>query len=298
MDACMAFEDVVYHYPDAAGPALNHLTVSVPKGLKTAVLGHNGSGKSTFFLHAVGVLRPQHGRVLLEGAALGYSRKELAALRRSVGLVLQDPEQQLILGTPLEDASFGLRAAGMNEGDIRSRCMEVLEQLGLADLRDQPIHQLSLGQKKRVSLAGVLAMRPELILLDEPTSYLDPLSEVQLLTGLDIARSQGATLVMATHDMNLAYRWADWIIVLDHGACRIAGRPDEIFAAGGTRLPAGLAMPLLADIWYSLPRQYISGRPAPRDSEQMIQRLAELLAENSTPGHSGGNMKSEEEEQD
>ncbi|WP_151735328.1 energy-coupling factor ABC transporter ATP-binding protein [Paenibacillus tengchongensis] len=283
MEASLTFENVVYQYPDAAEPALNHLTVTIPKGLKTAVIGHNGSGKSTFFLHAVGVLRPQHGQILKAGEVLGYSKKELAGLRRAVGLVLQDPEQQLILGTPLEDVSFGLRGAGLEEGEIRSRCLEVLEQLGLAGLRDRPIHQLSMGQKKRVSLAGVLAMRPELLLLDEPTSYLDPLSETQLLAGLETACSEGATLVMATHDMNLAYRWADWIIVLDHGTCRASGRPEEIFAGGDNRLPAGLAMPLLADLWAGLPRHYVAGRPAPRDAEQFLGVLTELLAQSGTP---------------
>ncbi|MEK8212318.1 energy-coupling factor ABC transporter ATP-binding protein [Paenibacillus sp. FSL L8-0463] len=264
----LVFEGVAYSYPDTAEPALRELTVSIPKGRKTAVLGHNGSGKSTLFLHAVGVLRPQKGRVLQSGTPLAYSKKELSALRRRVGLVFQDPEQQLILSTPIEDISFGLRGTGMDEAAIQKRCLEVLEQLNLLALQDKPVHQLSLGQKKRTALAGVMAMEPELILLDEPTSYLDPLSERQLLAGLESISAKGTTVVMATHDMNLAYRWADWIIVLDKGICRAAGSPEDILADGEDLRALGLDLPLLADLWHSLPGRLTAGQAAPRNAEE------------------------------
>jgi cobalt/nickel transport system ATP-binding protein len=268
---------VVYHYPDTKEPALRELTVSIPQGRKTAVLGHNGSGKSTLFLHAVGILRPQHGTVLQGGKALSYSRKDLAALRRSVGLVFQDPEQQLILSTPLEDVSFGLRGTGMDESEIALRCRSVLEQLNLADLGSKPVHQLSLGQKKRTALAGVMVMEPELILLDEPTSYLDPLSEQQMLEGLEVIHEKGTTVVMATHDMNLAYRWADWIIVLDQGTCRAAGTPEEIFAEREGLQAIGLDLPLLADLWYSLPERLTAGQFAPRTAGEFKAALHRML---------------------
>jgi cobalt/nickel transport system ATP-binding protein len=272
------FEDVVFRYPDSDQPALRHFTAQIPKGFKTAVLGHNGSGKSTLFLHAVGILRPQSGAVRKNGTALSYGKKELANLRRSVGLVFQDPEQQLILNTPLEDVSFGLRGSGMTEPDIKQRCREVLERLNLAELGDKPIHQLSLGQKKRTALAGVMAMEPELILLDEPTAYLDPVSEALLLEGLeDIHARKATTLVMATHDMNLAYRWADWLIVLDQGICRASGTPEQIFADRDMMNSIGLALPLLADIWQSLPQDLTSGRKAPRTAGEFKTELLTLL---------------------
>lgn len=279
MDYSLAFEDVVFHYPDTVEPALRGLTAAIPRGCKTALLGHNGSGKSTLFLHAVGLLRPQTGTVRQAGLPVSYAKKELAALRRRVGLVFQDPEQQLILSTPLEDISFGLRGTGMPEAEIAARCAAVLELLNLTALKDKPIHQLSLGQKKRTALAGVIAMEPELILLDEPTSYLDPLSEAQLLDGLDSIHRKGTTVVMATHDMNLAYRWADWIIVLDQGVCRAAGAPEAIFAGGELLQAMGLALPLLAELWHSLPPRVTAGHAAPRNAEEFKAVLSSLLGE-------------------
>ncbi|MBW4085456.1 energy-coupling factor ABC transporter ATP-binding protein [Paenibacillus sp. S150] len=279
MDYSLALENVVFHYPDMAEPALRDLTVRFPKGCKTAVLGHNGSGKSTLFLHAVGLLRPQKGMVLQAGAPVSYAKKELAALRRRVGLVFQDPEQQLILSTPLEDISFGLRGTGMEEAEIEARCAAVLDRLSLSALKDKPVHQLSLGQKKRTALAGVMAMEPELILLDEPTSYLDPVSEAQLLDGLDSIHRTGRTVVMATHDMNLAYRWADWIIVLDQGVCHAAGTPEAIFAGREALQAIGLELPLLAELWHSLPLRLTAGRMAPRNAEDFKAMLNGMLGE-------------------
>ncbi|MFC3749279.1 energy-coupling factor ABC transporter ATP-binding protein [Paenibacillus sp. GCM10012306] len=277
-NSSLAFEEVVFRYPDTREPALQGLTASIPKGSRTAVLGHNGSGKSTLFLHAVGILRPQQGVVRKDEARLSYAPKDLASLRRSVGLVFQDPEQQLILNTPLEDVSFGLRGCGMAEPMIKLRCREVLERLNLTELGDKPIHQLSLGQKKRTALAGVLAMEPELILLDEPTAYLDPMSETLLLEALDdIHARKGTTLVMATHDMNLAYHWADWIIVLDKGICRACGRPEELFASREIMQTIGLGLPLLADVWQSLPPELISGQKAPRTADEFKAALSALL---------------------
>ncbi|AIQ51687.1 energy-coupling factor ABC transporter ATP-binding protein [Paenibacillus sp. FSL R7-0331] len=277
MEYSLAFDGVVFRYPDTLEPALQGLSCAVPKGSRTAVLGHNGSGKSTLLLQAVGVLRPQQGSIMVSGRQLGYNRKELADLRRRAGLVFQDPEQQLILSTPQDDISFGLRGNGMEEPEILRRCGKVLELLNLGEIKDKPVHQLSLGQKKRTALAGVLAMEPELILLDEPTSYLDPQSEAQLLSGLESIHAAGATIVMATHDMNLAYRWADWIIVLDRGSCRAAGTPEEIFAGHTVLRDAGLGLPLLAELWYSLPGQLTMGQQAPRNAADFKTALARLL---------------------
>ncbi|MDF9844233.1 MULTISPECIES: ABC transporter ATP-binding protein [unclassified Paenibacillus] len=277
MEYSLSFDGVVFRYPDTAEPALKELSFKVPKGSRTAVLGHNGSGKSTLFLHAVGVLRPQQGCITVSGRPLAYTRKELARLRRTAGLVFQDPEQQLILSTPQDDISFGLRGTGMDEREIRRRCSEVIELLKLEEFKDKPVHQLSLGQKKRTALAGVLAMEPELILLDEPTAYLDPMSEAQLLSGLENIHAAGTTIVMATHDMNLAYRWADWIIVLDRGSCLAEGTPGEIFAGHAALQAAGLGLPLLADLWYSLPGCLTAGYPAPRTAVDFKDILQQLL---------------------
>ncbi|MDP4096160.1 energy-coupling factor ABC transporter ATP-binding protein [Paenibacillus sp. P96] len=277
MELVLEWQDVSYTYPDAKAAALAGMSLRIPKGMKTAVLGHNGSGKSTLFLHAVGILKPQGGRVFCGGKALDYGRKGLQELRRAVGLVLQDPEQQLILNTPREDVAFGLRNAGMDEGTIRHRTESALARLGLLELADRPIHHLSLGQKKRTALAGVFAMEPEVILLDEPASYLDPVSERLLLQSIGEIHRAGVTVVMATHDMDTAYSWADWIVVLDRGACRMQGPPDTIFAHKELIEELGLEMPLLADLWDSLPVGLREGRPVPRNTEQFKAYLANDL---------------------
>ncbi|MNI36951.1 Energy-coupling factor transporter ATP-binding protein EcfA3 [compost metagenome] len=168
----------------------------------------------------------------------------------------------------------------MEETVIRQRCAEMLELMNLTAIQSKPVHQLSLGQKKRIALAGVMAMAPELILLDEPTAYLDPLSEAQLLAGLQTIHEAGTTVVMATHDMNLAYRWADWVIVLDQGSCLAAGTPQEVLAGRGVLQAAGLDLPLLADIWYSLPGSLTAGLAAPRDAGEFKAALRQLLSAN------------------
>ncbi|MFB5759972.1 energy-coupling factor ABC transporter ATP-binding protein [Paenibacillus medicaginis] len=274
VELVLEWQDVRYIYPDAKGAALAGMSLRIPRGMKTAVLGHNGAGKSTLFLHAVGILRPQGGRVLHGGMALDYGRKGLKELRRAVGLVLQDPEQQLILNTPREDVAFGLRSAGIDEETIRQRTERALERLGLLELADRPIHHLSLGQKKRTALAGVFATQPEVILLDEPASYLDPVSERLLLHSIDEIHRTGVTVVMATHDMDTAYSWADWIVVLDRGTCRMEGPPDQVFANKELMEQLGLEIPVIVDLWESLPAALREGRPVPRSTEQFKVYLA------------------------
>ncbi|MEI7027404.1 energy-coupling factor ABC transporter ATP-binding protein [Paenibacillus sp. y28] len=269
-------ESVVFSYPGAANAALNGLTLRIPAGCRTAICGHNGSGKSTFFLHALGLHRPSSGRLLWKGTELSYQAKQLKKLRQQVGLVFQDPEQQLILNTPGEDVSYGLRNAGVAEADIRHRVKQVLNAMGLDRLTDTPLHHLSLGQKKRVALAGVLALEPELLLLDEPTAYLDRGSERQLMEELDRVHKSGITVVMATHDMNLAYAWADWILVMDQGRCVMAGTPEQVFRNEAAITALGLELPMLLELWQALPEQVREHSAPPRTVEEMKRYLNRL----------------------
>lgn len=269
MKPIMEALDLRYSYPSTRKEALRSLTLTIPQGKKTAICGHNGSGKSTFFLHAIGIHRPASGQLKLKGAPLSYRRDDLLRLRRQVGLVFQDPEQQLILNTPYEDVSYGLRNAGLPEDEIAVRTERMLLSMGLKPLADTPLHQLSLGQKKRVALAGVLVLEPELLLLDEPTAYLDRLSERQLLEELDLAQEQGITVAMATHDMNLAYAWADWVLVMDQGACCMAGPSHEVFADEEKLRSLGLEPPMLLELWQALPAAVRKSHAPPRSIEAM-----------------------------
>lgn len=263
--------DVMFSYPTSQRPALNHLTMAIPQGLKTAICGHNGCGKSTFFLHSNGLLQPQSGQLSWKGRTYSYRKSDLLELRQRVGLVFQDPEQQLILNTPYEDVSYGLRNAGVPGAEIERRVLDILEVMGLQALKEVPIHQLSLGQKKRVTLAGVLVLQPELVLLDEPTAYLDPKSEEQLLQQLERIHQQGVTIAMSTHDMNLVYSWADWVIVMDQGRVVLTGTPVEVFRETDALLTLGLRVPLLYEMWRSLPERLREGATPPRDVASLKQ---------------------------
>lgn len=265
---------VDFTYPTSERKALDSLTLSIPAGSKTAICGHNGCGKSTLFLQSIGILRPQSGNMRWKEADLSYRKADLSQLRRRIGLVFQDPEQQLILNTPYEDISYGLRNAGLPEHEIKQRTEAVLVSMGLEHLRDTPIHHLSLGQKKRVTLAGVLVLEPELLLLDEPTAYLDRRSEAQLIQQLDRIHDQGVTIAMSTHDMNLAYAWADWMIVMDRGSVVLTGTPEEVFSQREQIVALGLELPLLYEVWQSFPNFWREGLSAPKDVDSLKAWIA------------------------
>ncbi|UJF34453.1 energy-coupling factor ABC transporter ATP-binding protein [Paenibacillus hexagrammi] len=276
MTAILEARGISYRYPGTSADALHELSLQIPMGKKTAICGHNGSGKSTFFLHTIGIHKPAKGSLLWKGSEISYKRESIQRLRRQIGLVFQDPEQQLILNTPLEDVSFGLRNAGVSEQEINERTAAILSVMGLSELSDTPIHQLSLGQKKRVALAGVLVLEPDLLILDEPTAYLDRVSEQQLIEELNRIHSRGIGMVMATHDMNLAYSWADWILVMDRGSCVLQGTPEYVFGRGDQLHDLGLELPMLLDLWRSLPEHVRAGQAPPRDLaafKQLIEKL-------------------------
>jgi cobalt/nickel transport system ATP-binding protein len=211
---------------------------------------------------------------------MSYQRQDLQRLRQRVGLVFQDPEQQLIMNTPNEDISYGLRNARMPEQEISVRTQHILETMGLQHLADTPLHHLSLGQKKRVALAGVIVLEPELLLLDEPTAYLDRLSEQQLLEELNRVHNSGVTVVMATHDMNLAYTWADWILVMDQGRCVMEGSPYEVFKEESELKLLGLEQPLLLEIWQALPESIRNGRTPPRSVAEFKETMKKNMLYN------------------
>lgn len=273
MQSLIEARDVTYSYPGTNVQALRQLNMAIRSGKKTALCGHNGSGKSTLFLQSVGIYRPVEGQMRWKGEPMSYDRHSLKKLRQQVGLVFQDPEQQLILNTPREDIGYGLRNAGVPEREVAERTVRMLGTMGLEALADTPIHQLSLGQKKRVALAGVLVLEPELVLLDEPTAYLDRRSEQLLMEELNRIHRQGITVVMATHDMNLAYAWADWILVMDQGRCVKEGPPDEVFNDAERLEAIGLDLPIVLDIWNSLPESLRYGEPLPKDVESLKQWL-------------------------
>ncbi|TYP79530.1 energy-coupling factor ABC transporter ATP-binding protein [Paenibacillus methanolicus] len=278
MNDIIACEGISYTYPAGRKPALDRLTVRIPQGKKTALLGRNGSGKSTFFLQLLGLLRPDRGTMRFRGQLYPETRRGLRGIREQIGLVFQDPEQQLILNTPYEDVSYGLRNAGVPEPEIRDRVREALHAMGMTEAADTPIHALSLGQKKRVALSGAMVMRPSVLLLDEPTAYLDRATERALLDELArIHDEEGVTMVMATHDMNLAYEWADHCIVVQDGHCVMEDAPERLFDLGESLRDWGLSRPAVLDLWGAIPPRMRLGHPTPRSLTELEGWLRDHL---------------------
>jgi len=271
----LEFADVHYTYPGAAQPALNGVTMAVPAGRRCALLGRNGCGKSTLFLHANGIFRPHKGQVLWKGVPISSRRADLQALKRNVGLVFQDPEQQLIAATVAEDVSYGLCNLHLPEAEIREKVRRTLEAFGLSEWADTPVHHLSLGQKRRVGLAGVMVMEPELLLLDEPTSYLDPWQTEAFVRQLERIHAAGTTIVMATHDLDFAYAWADWVFVMDAGRLVLAGEPERVFARRDILEVLQFKRPAVLELWESLPGHVKErlGPGLPKTTGELAERL-------------------------
>lgn len=244
----LEFEQVDYTYPSSPQPALQSLTLRIPAGKRCALIGQNGCGKTTLFLLANGLYKPQSGAVRWQGAPLRYDRTSLMDLRQNVGLVFQDPEQQLVAATVEEDISYGLCNLGLPEAEVNQRVGKAITAFNLSELAARPVHHLSLGQKKRVSLADVMVLQPKLLLLDEPTAYLDQLHSRDLMAKLRQIHEMGTTIVMATHDLDLAYCWADWIFILDKGQLVLEGTPQEVFAQRDTLERLHLGVPLVFDV--------------------------------------------------
>jgi cobalt/nickel transport system ATP-binding protein len=248
MAVILAAQGLHYAYPGGGGAALAGLDLDIRKGRRLAILGANGAGKTTVLLHLNGTLVPSAGQVRLDGAAAGYGRAERSAWRRRVGLVLQDPDDQLFAASVAEDVSFGPLNLGLDPAMVGERVAWALESLRIADLADRPPHLLSFGQKKRVAIAGAVAMRPEILLLDEPSAGLDPFGTTHLLAVLERLQEGGATLVFTTHDVDLAWGWADDVAVFAAGRVAVQGEAEQVLADGGALAAAHLKPPFLLQL--------------------------------------------------
>ncbi|CAA7625405.1 Cobalt import ATP-binding protein CbiO [Magnetospirillum sp. LM-5] len=236
-----------YAYPGGA-PALAGLDLAVRRGRRLAILGPNGAGKTTLLLHLNGTLEPKSGQVRLDGAAMAHGRAQRALWRRRVGLVLQDPDDQLFAGTVAEDVSFGPLNLGLDESVVAARVAEALDSLRIAELADRPPHMLSFGQKKRAAIAGAVAMRPDILLLDEPSAGLDPFGTVHLLAALDRLCQGGTTLVFTTHDVDLAWSWADDVALFAAGRVVRQGEAEAVLADHQALAAAHLKPPFLLEL--------------------------------------------------
>jgi cobalt/nickel transport system ATP-binding protein len=253
-DVVFELKELVYTYPDGTA-GLRGVSAVLRQGQKIAVLGANGAGKTTLFCHMVGVHRPAEGRIYYRGRPLAYNQRALQQLRRKVGMVFQDPDAQLFSASVYQDVSFGPLNLGLSEGEVRRRVEQALAVVGMRDLAARPTHALSYGEKKRVALAGVLAMKPEVLICDEPTAGLDPHGAVRMVALLRKLHAQGTTIIFSTHDVDLAYKLADWCLVLSNGRLIGEGPPADVFLDEKLLAAANLVRPWLLEVFAAARRR-------------------------------------------
>lgn len=227
-DIIIEARDVHYSYEEGGQPSLDGVSLKIKRGKKVAFIGANGSGKSTFFMCCNGIYRPDRGAVLVAGQPIDYSRKGLTAVRRRVGLVFQDPDNQLFSASVYQEISFGPMNLGMPEDEVRREIERVMDYLEITPFRERPAHALSGGQKKQVTIADVLVMHPDVIILDEPASALDAKHTKLLNQIVDKLAREGITIMMATHDMDYALEWADEIVLMHEGKVLLQADPVTV----------------------------------------------------------------------
>lgn len=271
-----------YRYPDGTR-ALRGLSLAVKKGVKTAFLGPNGAGKTTLFLHFNGILRPTGGSLRFAGKDVRYDHSSLMELRKHVGIVFQDPDAQLFSASVLQEVSFGPMNMGLSREQVMQRVYGAMEATAITSLKDRPTHFLSDGQKKRVSIADILAMDPAVIIFDEPTACLDPKLKQQVMELLDRLNRDGKTVILSTHDVDLAYSWADYIFVVKDGALAGEGLPEKVFQDDSLLQRADLEKPWLIEIYSEFKRKgwILNGTPAPRNKKTLLEIIPDNLRLNS-----------------
>ncbi|MBB6067234.1 ATP-binding cassette domain-containing protein [Methanococcus maripaludis] len=245
--AILETRDLKYSYPDGT-VALNGINFKAETGEMIAILGPNGAGKSTTFLHFNGILKPSHGNVLLKGEPIKYDNKSLLNVRKTVGIVFQNPDDQLFAPTVEQDVAFGPMNLGLSKEEIEKRVKDSLKAVSMEGFERKPPHHLSGGQKKRIAIAGILAMNPEIIVLDEPTSGLDPMGASQIMKLLYELNKQGITIIISTHDVDLVPIYANKVYLLNEGKIIKGGTPREIFSDSETVRSANLRLPRVAHL--------------------------------------------------
>ena len=273
MKPIIQFENVHYTYPGDELESLCGVDLSVEKGSFVAVLGHNGSGKSTLAKHMNAILVPDTGRVLVDGIDTADEERVLD-VRRRVGMVFQNPDNQIVANVVEDDVAFAPENLGVEPAEIRRRVNAALRLVGMYDYRMHAPHLLSGGQKQRVAIAGVIAMEPEIIVLDEPTAMLDPQGRQEVVdTAFALCRAKGMTVVLITHHMDECIN-ADRLLVLSNGHIAADGTPAEVFADAALMAREGLDVPETAHLLRELRAagMKLEGEPL------AVEDCAELIA--------------------
>ena len=247
----LSTKNLSYTYPDGTH-ALKNINMDIYKGQKVAIMGPNGAGKSTLFSHFNGLTEPTSGHVEIDGKAIKYDKDTLLEVRQKVGIVFQDPNDQLFAPTVKEDVAFGPMNLGLDYEEVEKRVSEALTMVGMEQYMDKTPHHLSGGQQKRVAIAGIIAMRPEIMILDEPTAGLDPEGVEKVLSILNELNNEGMSIVISSHDIEMVNEFAEKIFVLNEGEILESGDKNEIFSNKELLKTAHLKAPITTEILYTL----------------------------------------------
>ena len=281
MKTIIQAEHLTYIYSEGTPfqrSAVKDLSCEIYQGELLGVMGHTGSGKSTFIQHLNGLLRPSSGRILLDGQDIWAQPKNIREVRFRVGLVFQYPEYQLFEETVYQDIAFGPKNMGFSGDELDRRVRTAAFQMGLTEKTlEQSPFSLSGGQKRRVAIAGVLAMEPEVLVLDEPTAGLDPAGRENLMTNIrDYHRNKGKTIILVSHSMDEIAQNVDRILVLKSAHVLMQGTPAEVFARGEELISAGLDVPQITRIAMELKRRGLDIDPAVYTVDALERQLLAL----------------------
>ena len=287
-DVIIKAEDLYFSYDDGNTRSLNGLSLEIRRGQKVAFMGANGSGKSTFFLCCNGINKPSKGTMYFCGKPYDYSKKGLLELRSKVGIIFQDPDSQLFSASVYQEISFGILNLGVPAEEAKSEVEKVIDYLEITQFRDKPTHALSGGQKKQVSIADILVMHPDIIILDEPAAALDPKHTTMVNKIIDRMTDSGITVVMSTHDVNYALEWADEIVLLHEGKVLMQGSPLDVFSNKSALAMTNLEQPAVLELFEELCRKGVlkPSLPLPRN----LRTLESYIENLSTKPYYGGSQ--------
>jgi energy-coupling factor transport system ATP-binding protein len=265
--------DVTYSYTgeDSINIALAGVTLSVNKGEFIAIIGHNGSGKSTFAKHINALYLPESGTVTVDGMDTKDESK-VWDIRKCAGMVFQNPDNQLVATIVEEDVAFGPENLGVPPKEIRERVDAALEEVGMSEFKERAPHMLSGGQKQRVAIAGVLAMHPDIIVFDEPTAMLDPEGRAEVLETIKTLNKEGKTIIYITHYMEEAL-YADTVYVMTGGRIALLGTPREVFSHNEALKDAGLSFPVQIELYHRLKQNGLDLGECPLTIEELVSMI-------------------------
>lgn len=292
-DIILKADNLYFSYDDEKSHSLNGLSLEIKRGQKIAFMGANGSGKSTFFLCCTGIHKPSSGTLYYDGKPYSYDKKSLLKLRSKIGIVFQDPDNQLFSASVYQEISFGVLNLGLSEKAAKEAVESVIDQLEITPFRHKPTHALSGGQKKQVSIADILVMKPDIIILDEPAAALDPKHTTLVNQIVDRMTESGITVFLATHDVNYAYEWADQIMLFHEGKVLMHGTPEQVFTNKAALAQTNLEPPAVLELFDSLCQKGIlkTGLPLPKNLKTLEKYISDV---NLNTTYYGGNTTVEQ----